>query len=135
MAAAYAAAGAVDTPHGVQQENKNPQRGMNSNRRSASWSQDYFDALLVGTETGVLIDKTSKTMTAVQDRGQFRVARRRIAAKGVRTLGSRLVKATRPRQGLSPSPRQQYVQVAQVAVCRAKERGHLQSVLCHWGAE
>jgi hypothetical protein len=39
--------------------------------RTFARSQDYFDALLAGTETGVLIDKTSETMAAVQDRGQF----------------------------------------------------------------
>jgi hypothetical protein len=39
--------------------------------RGRTRSQDYFDAPLVGTETGVLIDKTSETMAAVQDRGQF----------------------------------------------------------------
>jgi hypothetical protein len=36
--------------------------------RTFARSHDYFDALLVGTETGVLIDKTSETMAAVQDR-------------------------------------------------------------------
>jgi hypothetical protein len=40
--------------------------------RTFARSHNYFDALLVGTETGVLIDKTSETMAAVQDRGQFR---------------------------------------------------------------
>jgi hypothetical protein len=39
--------------------------------RTSARSQDHFDALLIGTETGVLIDKTSETMAAVQDRGQF----------------------------------------------------------------
>src|SRR6516164_5680284 len=39
--------------------------------RTFARSQDHFDALLVGTETGVLIDKTSEMMAAVQDRGQF----------------------------------------------------------------
>jgi hypothetical protein len=39
-------------------------------RRDAR-SQDHFDAPLIGTETGVLIDKTSETMAAVQDGGQF----------------------------------------------------------------
>ena len=43
--------------------------------RTLARSQDHFDALLVGTETGVLIDKTSKTMAAVQDRGQFHGAK------------------------------------------------------------
>jgi len=39
--------------------------------RTFARSQDHFDAPLVGTETGVLIDKTSEVMAAVQDRGQF----------------------------------------------------------------
>jgi hypothetical protein len=39
--------------------------------RTFARSHDYFDALLVGTETGVLINKTSETMAAIQDRGQF----------------------------------------------------------------
>jgi len=39
--------------------------------RTFARSQDHFDALLVGTEAGVLLDKTSETMAAVQDRGQF----------------------------------------------------------------
>src|SRR5262245_32130353 len=38
--------------------------------RTFAWSQDHFDAPLVGTETGVLIDKTSEVMAAGQDRGQ-----------------------------------------------------------------
>ena len=64
---------------------RNPQMGMNSKRRSASWSYPgagkwqreqtagrtlarsygHFDALLVGTEVGVLVDKTPETMAAV----------------------------------------------------------------------
>jgi Penicillinase repressor len=36
---------------------------------------EHFDALLVGAETGVLIDKTSKMLAAVQDRGQFHSAK------------------------------------------------------------
>jgi len=63
---------------------------MNSKRRSASWSYPgadkwqrehtaaeglrsyaYFDALLVGTEVRVLVDKTAETMPAIQNRGQF----------------------------------------------------------------
>ena len=39
--------------------------------RTFTRSQDHFDVLLVGTQTGVLIDRTSETMAAVQDRGQF----------------------------------------------------------------
>jgi hypothetical protein len=39
--------------------------------RTFARSQDHFDALLVGTETGALIDKTFEMMAAVQDRGQF----------------------------------------------------------------
>jgi hypothetical protein len=36
-------------------------------------SQDHFDALLVGTETGALIDKTSEMRAAVQDHRQFQL--------------------------------------------------------------
>jgi hypothetical protein len=43
--------------------------------RTFARSHDHLDALLVGTETGVLINKTSKTMTAVQDRDQFHCAK------------------------------------------------------------
>ncbi|MBV8834511.1 MAG: hypothetical protein JO108_35385 [Acidobacteriaceae bacterium] len=70
---------------------KNPHKGMNSKApfgelvvsgrwqmaaradcgRTFAGPHNHFDALLVGTETGVLIDKTSETMAAVQDRGQF----------------------------------------------------------------
>jgi len=39
--------------------------------RTFARSHDHFDALLVGTETGVLIDKTSEMMAAVQDRGEL----------------------------------------------------------------
>jgi hypothetical protein len=39
--------------------------------RTFARSQDHLDALLVGTETGVLIDKTSEMVAAVQDRSQF----------------------------------------------------------------
>src|SRR5215472_7878072 len=39
--------------------------------RTFARSQNHFDAPLVATETGVLIDKTSETMATVQDRGQF----------------------------------------------------------------
>jgi hypothetical protein len=39
--------------------------------RTFARSQDHLDALLVGTETGELIDKTSEMVAAVQDRSQF----------------------------------------------------------------
>src|SRR5215472_9645029 len=39
--------------------------------RTFARSHDHFDALLIGAETGGLIDKTSETMAAVQDRGQL----------------------------------------------------------------
>ena len=42
--------------------------------RPLARSYCHFNALLVGTEVGVLADKTSETMAAVQDRGQFHVA-------------------------------------------------------------
>jgi hypothetical protein len=85
----------IDAPHGIQQEDEeSPQRNelKTSFRelvvagrrqmaaradygRTFARSQDHFDAFLVGTEPGVLIDKTSKTMAAVQDRGQFHGAK------------------------------------------------------------
>jgi hypothetical protein len=34
-------------------------------------SPGHFDALLVGTEVGVLVDKTSETMAAFENRDQF----------------------------------------------------------------
>jgi hypothetical protein len=34
-------------------------------RRALSRAHGYFDTLLVGTEMGVLVDKTSETMAAV----------------------------------------------------------------------
>jgi len=40
--------------------------------RTAARPHDYFDAVAVGTETGVLIGKTSESMAADRDRGQFR---------------------------------------------------------------
>lgn len=42
---------AVDAPHGVQKEDENPHRGMNSERRS----HGDFDALLAGTEASAAI--------------------------------------------------------------------------------
>jgi hypothetical protein len=36
--------------------------------RTFARSQDHFDTFLVVTEPGVLIDKTSETMAALQDR-------------------------------------------------------------------
>jgi len=51
---------------------RNPHRGMNSKRRSRAHcgrslarSHGPFDALFVGTEMGVLVDKASETMAAV----------------------------------------------------------------------
>ena len=39
--------------------------------RTLAGSHGHFDTLLVGTEVGVLVDKTSETMAAVQNRDQF----------------------------------------------------------------
>src|SRR5438045_1034784 len=39
--------------------------------RTVPRSHGHFDTLLVGTEVGVLVDKTSETMAAVQNRDQF----------------------------------------------------------------
>jgi hypothetical protein len=86
-----AAAAIVDAPHRVQKEDEESPQGneleaplaeliVSGRRQMAARahccrtfarSHDYFNTLLVGTETGVLIDKTSETMAAVQDRGQF----------------------------------------------------------------
>ena len=40
-------------------------------RRTLARSHGYLNALLVGTEPDVVVDKTSKTMTAVENRDQF----------------------------------------------------------------
>jgi hypothetical protein len=55
--------------------------------RTLARSQDDFAALLVGTETGVLIDKASKMVAAVQNRGQFHGAK---ASNGETSTISRL---------------------------------------------
>ena len=39
--------------------------------RTSARSHSDFDALLVGTEVGVLVDKTSETMAVVWNRDQF----------------------------------------------------------------
>jgi hypothetical protein len=39
--------------------------------RTLARSHGYFDALLVATEVGVLVDKTPETIAAVQNRDQF----------------------------------------------------------------
>ena len=39
--------------------------------RTLARSHGHFDTLLVGTEVGVLVDKTSETMAAVENRDQF----------------------------------------------------------------
>ena len=39
--------------------------------RTLARSYGHFDALLVGTEVGLLVDKASETMAAVQNRDQF----------------------------------------------------------------
>ena len=80
-----AAAATVDAPHGVQKEDEKPPqgnelkapfdevvvtgRGQMAARADSGGtlprSHGHFDALLVGTEVGVLVDKTSETMAAV----------------------------------------------------------------------
>src|SRR5262245_19115309 len=74
--------------------------------RTFARSHDHFDAPLVGTETGAFIDKTSSTMAAVQNRGQFHGAK---ASTGeistinrLRTWARDWRSARRPRQVLSP---------------------------------
>jgi hypothetical protein len=39
--------------------------------RTLARSHGHFDTLLVGTEVGMLVNKTSETMTAVENRDQF----------------------------------------------------------------
>ena len=57
-------------------------------------SYGHLDALLVGTEVGLLVDKTPVTMAAVQDRDQFHGAdesgRRNLHHKPVTDAGSPL---------------------------------------------
>ena len=80
------AATAIDTTHGVQQEDeKAPERNefkspfgeliISARRlmaaradggRTLAWSHGYFYAFLVGTEVGVLVGKTSETMAALE---------------------------------------------------------------------
>jgi len=80
-----ATASAIDAPHRIQQEDEKPPQGnelkapfgelvVTGRRqmaaradcgRTLAWSHSYFDALLVGTKVGVLIDKTPETMAAV----------------------------------------------------------------------
>ena len=80
-----AAAATVDAPHGVQKEDEKPPKGnelkapfgelvVTGRRqmatradcgRSLAGSHGHFDTLLVGTEVGVMVDKTSETMAAV----------------------------------------------------------------------
>src|SRR5437868_12459938 len=86
-----AAAATVDAPHGVQKEDEKPPQGNELKAplgelivtglrqmaaradcgRTLAGSHDHFDTLLVSTEVGVLVDKTSETMAAVQNRDQF----------------------------------------------------------------
>jgi hypothetical protein len=81
----------VDAPHGVQKEDEKPPKGnelkapfgelvVTGRRqmatradcsRSLAGSHGHFDTLLVDTEVSVLVDKTSETMAAVQNRDQF----------------------------------------------------------------
>jgi hypothetical protein len=80
-----AAAATVDAPHGVQKEDEKPPQGNElkapfgelvvSRRRQMAARADcgrtlarshgHFDTLLVGTEVGVLVDKTSETLAVV----------------------------------------------------------------------
>ncbi len=80
-----AATATVDAPHGVQKEDEKPPQGnelkpafgelvVTGRRqmaaradcgRTLSGSHGDFDALLVGTEVGVLVDKTPEMVAAV----------------------------------------------------------------------
>src|SRR2546430_16868575 len=86
-----AAAATVDAPCGVQKEDEKPPQGnelkasfgelvVTGRRqmaaradcgRTLARSYDHFDTLLVGTEVGVLVDKTSEAMAAVENCDQF----------------------------------------------------------------
>src|ERR1041385_7385748 len=87
----YAAAATVDATHGVQKEDEKPPEGNElkapfgelvvtgrremaaqaDSGRTLARSYSHFDALLVGTEVGLLVDKASETMAAVENREQF----------------------------------------------------------------
>jgi len=80
-----AATATIDAPHGVQKEDEKPPQGNELKAsfgelvvagrrqmaaradcgRTLARSHGDFDALLVGTEVGVLVDKTRETMAAV----------------------------------------------------------------------
>src|SRR5437763_618312 len=80
-----AAAATVDAPHGVEKEDEKPPQGNKLEAslselvvtrcrqmaaradcgRTLARSDGHFDTLLVGTEVGVLVDKTSETMASV----------------------------------------------------------------------
>jgi hypothetical protein len=80
-----ATAATVDAPHGVQKEDEKPPQGNELKApfrelvvtgrwqmatrahcgRTLARSYGHFDAILVGTEMGLLVDKTSETMAAV----------------------------------------------------------------------
>jgi hypothetical protein len=83
-----AATAAVDAPHGVQNEDEKPPQGNELKApfgelvvtgcrqmaaradcgRTLARSHSHFDALLVGTEVSILVNKASETVAAVQDR-------------------------------------------------------------------
>src|SRR6266852_6333700 len=80
-----AATATVDAPHGVPKVDEKPPQGNElkapfgelvvagrrqmaaraDSGRTLARSHGHFDTLLVGTEVGVLVDKTSETMAAV----------------------------------------------------------------------
>lgn len=79
------AAAAIDTPHGVKQKNqKSPERNefepafgksivpgrrlmaAGTNRsRTFAWPHGDLNALVIGTEAGLMINESGKTMTAI----------------------------------------------------------------------
>src|SRR5579864_7962819 len=85
-----ATAAIVDALHGVQKEDQNPPQGNELKApfgelvvagrrqmaprancgRAPARPHGHFDALLVGTEADVLVDKTQKTMAAAWNRDQ-----------------------------------------------------------------
>ena len=91
MSTEPATAATVDAPHGVQKEDKKPPQGnklkapfhevvVTGRRqmatradcgRTLARSHGHFDAVLVVTEAGVLVNETPETVAAVQNRDQF----------------------------------------------------------------
>jgi hypothetical protein len=114
-----ATAATVDAPHSVQKEDEKPPqrnelkasfgelvvtgRWQMATRadcgRTLARSYGHFDALLVGTEMGLLVDKTSETMAAVRIVISSMV-RKRVVAKPLPQTGSRRITSEWGRRSL-----------------------------------